>query len=92
MNLSELITKANLDPERSRFKLVLYKEDGLCWVRRGEAEVPMGKATKEPATIERLMELVHTLPPRSMRTERDAHLIEIESIAERMQAFQKAEG
>lgn len=34
-----------------------------------------------PFTVERLMELVRTLPPRSMRTERNAYLVEIELIA-----------
>lgn len=34
-----------------------------------------------PATVERLMELVRTLPPRSMRAERNSYLAEIEAIA-----------
>jgi hypothetical protein len=34
-----------------------------------------------PFTVERLLELVRTLPPRSMRKERNAYLVEIELIA-----------
>ena len=35
----------------------------------------------EPATVDRLMKLVRSLPPRSMRPERNAYLVEIEAIA-----------
>lgn len=36
MILSDLIAQAR----DGKYKLVLYKQDGMCWVRRGECAVP----------------------------------------------------
>lgn len=41
----------------------------------------MTRLDAHDATVARLMELVHTLPPRSLRPLRDEYLAEIEAIA-----------
>lgn len=71
-----------------------HQRDRIAEAQRHDAEQAKPKLTDgvaavpspfpdiaEPATVERLMELVRTLPPRSMRAERDAYLTEIERIA-----------
>jgi hypothetical protein len=40
MTLAELLSLAQSDPEGGKYRLVLYKADGMFWVRRGEASVP----------------------------------------------------
>lgn len=50
MSVDRLVETAQADPEQARHKLVLYKEDGIFWVRRGEAALDntsMGKTTAE---------------------------------------------
>lgn len=51
MSIDRLVEAAQSDPEQARHKLVLYKEDGICWVRRGET--PLDNAAMAKTTAER---------------------------------------
>jgi hypothetical protein len=46
VTLEELLKVAQSDPEGGKYRLVLYKQDGMFWTRRGEADV--AKAAPSP--------------------------------------------